>query len=217
MREGNFALDGLLGRTLHGQTVGVIGTGKIGIATARILRGFGCSVIAYDPFPSEQFKDIGGEYTTLDSLLAQSDIITLHCPLMDSTRHIIDAAALGKMKQGVMLVNTSRGGLIDSKAVIDALKSKRLGSLALDVYEDEGSLFYDDHSGEIIHDDVLMRLMTFHNVLISGHQAFFTEEALSEIAECTLRNLKEIAETGTCQNVVGEAGGKKPSLPVRGV
>ena len=216
VREGNFALDGLLGRTLHGKTVGVIGTGKIGIATARILRGFGCSVIAYDPYPTGHFSDIG-EYTTLDNLLAQSDIITLHCPLMDSTRHIINAAALDKMKTGVMLVNTSRGGLVDSKAVIDALKSKKLGSLALDVYEDEGSLFYDDHSGEIIHDDVLMRLMTFHNVLISGHQAFFTEEALGEIAGCTLRNLMEIAQTGTCQNVVGEEGGKRPPLPVRSV
>ncbi|KAK3192394.1 putative dehydrogenase tr07 [Lecanicillium sp. MT-2017a] len=216
VREGNFALDGLLGRTLHGKTVGVVGTGKIGVATAKILRGFSCRVLAHDPFPSPAFEGIG-EYVTLDELLPQCDIISLHCPLMDSTRHIINAETLGKMKRGVMLVNTSRGGLIDSKAVIGALKRKQLGSLALDVYEDESSLFYDDHSGEIIHDDVLMRLMTFPNVLISGHQAFFTEEALSEIADCTLRNLMEIAESGTCKNAIGATEGKPPPMPVRTV
>lgn len=218
VREGNFALDGLLGHTLHGKTVGIVGTGKIGVATARIMKGFGCKVIAYDPFPSPAFKEIG-EYKTLDELLPVCDIISLHCPLMDSTRHIINDETVGKMKEGVMLVNTSRGGLIDTKAVVKALKSRRLGGLALDVYEGEGSLFYDDHSGEIIHDDVLMRLTTFHNVLVCGHQAFFTVEALTEIAQCTFRNMEEFARNGTCSNLLtkGLVLKRRGSLPVRNV
>ncbi|EFY97358.1 D-isomer specific 2-hydroxyacid dehydrogenase [Metarhizium robertsii] len=218
VREGNFALDGLLGHTLHGKTVGIVGTGKIGIATARIMKGFGCKVIAYDPFPSPVFKEIG-EYKALDVLLPECDIISLHCPLTDSTRHIINEESLGKMKDGVMLVNTSRGGLIDTKSVIKALKNKRLGGLALDVYEGEGSLFYNDHSGEIIHDDVLMRLTTFHNVLVCGHQAFFTVEALTEIADCTFRNIEEFVKDGTCKNLLTKRSvlNRSPSLPVRNV
>ncbi|KAH6608453.1 d-lactate dehydrogenase [Trichoderma cornu-damae] len=217
-REGNFALDGLLGKTLHGKTVGFIGTGKIGIATARIMKGFGCRVLAYDPYPSPAFEGVG-EYTGLDELLAESDIVSLHCPLMESTRRIIDEEAIAQMKPGAMLINTSRGGLVDTQAVIRALKTQHLGGVALDVYEGEGSLFYDDHSGEIIHDDVLMRLMTFHNAIVTGHQAFFTEEALREIAECTLRNMDEFVATGTCKNSLTRDLRLKrvDSLPVRGV
>ncbi|KAG6007003.1 hypothetical protein E4U21_006523 [Claviceps maximensis] len=217
VREGNFALDGLLGRTLHGKTVGIVGTGKIGVATARIMKGFGCRVLACDPFPSHALDDVA-TYTSLDALLPQCDIISLHCPLMDSTRHIINEDSICQMKRGVMLVNTSRGGLIDTGAVIKALKTGQLGGLALDVYEGERSLFYDDHSGEIIHDDVLMRLTTFHNALVCGHQAFFTAEALTEIAECTFRNAEELAEGGTCQNMLTKGVVKRGAfLPVRTV
>ena len=221
VREGNFALDGLMGHTLHGKTFGLIGTGRIGVATARIMKGFGCRVIASDPFEAPAFKEVG-EYVALDDLLAQSDIISLHCPLMESTKHIINEESIGKMKRGVMVVNTSRGGLIDTRAVIRALKSQQLAGLALDVYEGEGSLFYDDHSGEIIHDDVLMRLTTFPNALVCGHQAFFTEEALTEIASCTLRNARELMETGECKNLLTKAGVRPPtvrrdSFPVRTV
>jgi len=218
VREGNFALDGLLGRTLCGKTVGVLGVGKIGLATARVMKGFGCKLIAFDPFPTDAFREYG-EYRSLDELLAESDIVSLHCPLMEKTKHIINDESIAKMKEGALLVNTSRGGLVDTKAVIRALKSKHLGGVAFDVYESEGSLFYDDHSGEIIHDDVLMRLMTFHNVIVTGHQAFFTHEALEEIAECTLRNLSEFAKEGNCTNQLNKApiGEKKSSGPVRNV
>ncbi|KAM0263526.1 hypothetical protein ACHAQJ_001145 [Trichoderma viride] len=217
-REGNFALDGLLGRTLYGKTVGVIGTGKIGIATAKIMKGFGCRILAYDPYPSSAFEGVG-EYKSLDEVLPESDIISLHCPLMDSTRRIISEEAIAKMKPGAMLINTSRGGLVDTRAVIRALKTQHLGGVALDVYEGEGSLFYDDHSGEIIHDDVLMRLMTFHNVIVTGHQAFFTQEALREIADCTLRNIDEFVVTGTCKNSLTKdlKLKRQDSLPVRSV
>jgi D-lactate dehydrogenase len=199
VREGNFALDGLLGRTLHKKTVGVIGTGRIGLAMARIMKGFGCRIIAYDPYESPELKEIG-EYKSLDELLTESDVISLHCPLMDSTRHIINAESLAKTKPGALLVNTSRGGLVDTKALIANLKTGHLGGVALDVYEGEGSLFYDDHSNKIIHDDVLMRLMTFPNVIVSGHQAFFTEEALSEIASTTVASLAEFKADGKCAN-----------------
>lgn len=216
VRENNFALDGLLGRTLYGKTVGVIGTGKIGLATARIMKGFGCRLLAYDPYPAKPFEELG-EYRDLDSMLPECDIVTLHCPLMDGTRHIINEDTISKMKKGAMLVNTSRGGLVDTKALIHGLKSRHLGTVALDVYEGEGSLFYNDHSGEVIQDDMLMRLMTFPNVLVTGHQAFFTEEALHEIADCTLRNLEEYAE-GHCKNsLTKKVKGRRNSLPVRNV
>ena len=217
VREGNFSLDGLLGRTLHGKTVGIVGVGRIGLALARILRGFGCRLLAYDPFPSDVFAEYG-TYADLDSLLPQCDFVSLHCPLSESTRHIINAETVAQMKKGAMLVNTSRGGLIDTKSVIAALKSKHLGGLALDVYEGEGALFYDDHSGDIIDDDELMRLTTFHNVLVCGHQAFFTEEALTEIAECTFRNLADFAGVSPCKNSLvkeGHLAVRRDSYPVR--
>ncbi|KAI1873087.1 uncharacterized protein JN550_003340 [Neoarthrinium moseri] len=217
VREGNFNLNGLLGRTLHGKTVGVIGTGKIGVAFARIMKGFGCTVLGYDPFPSDEFKPCG-EYTDLDALLPQSDIVSLHCPLMEKTKHIINEDSLAKMKPGAMLVNTSRGGLVKTKAVIAAMKSKKLGGLALDVYDGEGALFYNDHSGEIIDDDELMRLTTFHNVLVCGHQAFFTDEALAEIGACTLRNLADFVHQRPCKNSLlrdGKSLSRTKSIPVR--
>lgn len=219
VREGNFNLDGLLGRTLHGKTVGVIGTGKIGLAFAKIMKGFGCRLLAFDPYPTDAFAPYG-EYCDLDTLLPQCDFVSLHCPLMDSTRRIINEKTLAKMKQGAMLVNTSRGGLIETRAVIAALKRRHLGGLALDVYDGEGALFYDDHSGDIIQDDELMRLTTFPNVLVCGHQAFFTEEALTEIANCTLQNLEDFGRKVPCKNSLVREGHllvKRESLPVRTV
>lgn len=205
VREGNFNIEGLLGRTLHGKTVGVFGTGRIGVALARIMKGFGCKLLAHDVYENDDFKTLG-EYVSLDRLLAESDIISLHCPLLDSTKHIMNDATFAKMKPDAMLINTSRGGLIDTRAAIRALKSKQIGALGLDVYEGEGSLFYNDHSGEIVHDDELMRLTTFHNVLVCGHQAFFTEEALQEISEVTLRNLEDFAQGRQCRNGLIKGG-----------
>ena len=189
VREGNFMLDGLLGSTLHGRTAGVVGTGRIGLATARILHGLGCRVLGSDPVPAPAFEGLGRR-VPLEVLLAESDIVSLHCPLTVATRHLIDARALASMKPGAMLVNTSRGALVDTGAVIDALKSRRLGQLAIDVYEQESELFFQDHSGEIIDDEVFRRLMSFPNVLVTGHQGFFTIEALREIAEVTRHNLR---------------------------
>lgn len=201
VREGNFMLDGLLGFTMHGKTAGIIGTGKIGLATARILRGFGCTVLGHDPYPSADFAQ-SGDYVALDDLLARADIVSLHCPLSAQTHHLIDQHSLRKMKPGAMLINTSRGALIDTVAVISALKSRRLGALGIDVYEQESELFFRDHSSEIIGDDIFQRLMTFHNVLVTGHQGFFTAEALSEIAAITLGNLQCLAEGRACANAV---------------
>jgi D-lactate dehydrogenase len=199
VREGNFSLDGLLGFNMHGKTVGIIGTGKIGFVVAKILNGFGCRVLAHDPFHVPEFQKLG-EYVTLERLLEESDIVTLHCPLMDSTRHLINESTLNRMKPGVMLVNSSRGGLIDTAAVVAALKSRKLGALAIDVYEQESALFYHDHSADIIDDDVFQRLMTFPNVLVSGHQGFFTTEALTQIAEVTLRNMEQFVTGTPCRN-----------------
>ncbi|KAB5580282.1 hypothetical protein GE09DRAFT_1081558 [Coniochaeta sp. 2T2.1] len=219
VREGNFSLDGLLGKTLAGKTVGVVGTGKIGLAFARIMKGFGCTLLAYDPYQTREF-DQYGVYTDLDTLLPQCDFVSLHCPLADGTRHIINATSLSKMKPGAVLVNTSRGGLIDTRAVIASLKSRHLGGLALDVYDGEGQLFYNDHSGDIIQDDELMRLTTFPNVLVCGHQAFFTEEALTEIASCTFQNLEDFRARVPCKNSLvgqGHALVRRESMPVRTV
>ena len=196
VREGNFSLDGLLGFDLRSRRVGIIGTGKIGMIVARILRGFGCSLRAYDPYPADEVRDMGVRYVDLDTLLAECHVVTLHCPLTPETHHILDADAFAKMKRGAMLVNTSRGGLVDAPALVDALKSGQVGSVALDVYEEEGDLFFEDLSDTIIDDDVFARLLTFPNVLITAHQAFFTEEALRAIATTTIANLSA-AGSGT--------------------
>ncbi len=188
VRDGNFALEGLLGFDLRNKRVGIIGTGRIGQIVARILRGFGCSLRAYDPFPNDEVRDYGVRYVDLDTMFAECDVITLHCPLTPETHHLIDAAALAKMRPGVMIVNTSRGALIDTRAVIEGLKDGRIGNLALDVYEEEGDLFFEDLSDQVIQDDVFSRLLTFPNVLITAHQAFFTQEALTNIADTTLAN-----------------------------
>jgi D-lactate dehydrogenase len=191
VRDGNFLLDGLVGFDVHGKTVGVIGTGKIGEIFAGIMKGMGCTLLAYDPYPSEAVKAMGATYVSLDELLAQSDMISLHCPLMPATYHMIDDASVAKMKKGVMLINTSRGGLIETQAVVDGLKSGQIGALGLDVYEEEGDLFFEDLSCDVIQDDVFSRLLTFPNVLITGHQAFLTQEALHNIARTTIANLED--------------------------
>ena len=196
VREGNFALEGLLGFDLHGKTVGVIGTGKIGAVFARILRGFGMTVLAHDVQQNAELEGEGLRYVGLEELLERSDIVSLHCPLTPQTQHLVNAERLGRMKRGAMLVNTSRGALVDTPAVIEALKSGCLGALALDVYEEEGDLFFENLSDRVIQDDVFMRLLTFPNVLITGHQAFFTREALTGIAQTTLENVTAF-ETGT--------------------
>jgi len=191
VREGNFALDGLLGFDLAGRTCGVVGTGAIGALVVRILSGFDCRVLAFDPAPNEACRSQGAHYVPLPELLAEADIITLHCPLNPATRHLVDARALATMKPGVMLINTGRGALIDTPAVIDALKAGMVGSLGLDVYEEEAALFFEDRSDRVIQDDVFARLLTFPNVLITGHQGFFTAEALKAIAETTLSSITE--------------------------
>jgi D-lactate dehydrogenase len=193
VREGNFALEGLLGFDLRNKRIGIIGTGKIGQIVARIMRGFGCSLRAYDPFPNDEVRDYGVRYVDLDTMFAECDVITLHCPLTPETHHLIDEAAINKMKPGVMIVNTSRGALIDTRAAIEALKDGRIGNLALDVYEEEGDLFFEDLSDRVIQDDVFSRLLTFPNVFITAHQAFFTEEALTNIAQTTLGNASAFA------------------------
>ncbi|KAJ5088875.1 hypothetical protein N7456_012491 [Penicillium angulare] len=217
VREGNFNIEGLLGTTLHGQTVGIVGVGRIGLATARIFHGFGCRLLAYDPFAGDEFRQYG-TLVDLDTLLQESHIVSLHCPLTEGTRHLINETTLRKMRPGAMLVNTSRGGLIDTSSVIHALKTRHLGGIAMDVYEAEGELFYNDHSGEIIDDDVLMRLMTFPNVLICGHQGFFTREALTEIAGVTLSNLSAFMDGVSCPNSLVTEGHilvRRNTAPVR--
>ena len=193
VRDGNFSLDGLLGFDLHGRTVGAIGTGRIGRVFCRIMAGFGCRILAYDPVPSEEVRELGGEYVSIDELLAASDVVALHLPLTPESYHLIDDAAVARMKRGAMLVNTSRGALVDTRAVIEGLKSGHLGSLGLDVYEEEADLFFEDLSDTVIQDDVFARLLTFPNVLITGHQGFFTREALAGIAETTLGNATAFA------------------------
>ncbi|MES2830660.1 MAG: 2-hydroxyacid dehydrogenase [Pseudomonadota bacterium] len=199
VREGNFSLDGLLGKNMSGRTFGIVGTGKIGMAVARIVHGFGCHVLAYDPVPAAAFSALG-EYVGLDELLGRSDIVSLHCPLAEGCRHMIDARALALMKSDAMLVNTSRGALIDTRALIDRLQARALAAVAVDVYEQEGPLFFQDHSFEVMDDEVFQRLLSFPNVLVTGHQGFFTTEAMTEIAQITLNNLSKIRETGSCLN-----------------
>lgn len=196
VREGNFLLDGLMGFAMHGKTVGIVGTGEIGLVTARILAGFGCRLLGADPFPRREAEALGLVYVGIEQLAASSDIITLHCPLTPETRHLVDARLIAGMRKGVMLVNTSRGAVVDTRAVIDGLKSGQIGALALDVYEEEGDLFFADLSDEVIRDDVFARLLTFPNVLITGHQAFFTREAITAIAETTIANLSAFERSG---------------------
>ncbi|QOL26450.1 2-hydroxyacid dehydrogenase [Thalassotalea sp. LPB0316] len=192
IREGNFALDGLMGFNLYQKTVGLIGTGNIGIATLKILKGFGCHIICSDPVQNPEAIALGAKYIDLNELFQQSDIISLHCPLLPPTYHIIDESAVNNMKKGVMIINTSRGALIDTKAVTQGLKSGQIGYLGLDVYELESGLFFEDLSEEIIQDDVFQRLTAFNNVMITGHQGFFTSEALNTIARTTINNLQTL-------------------------
>jgi D-lactate dehydrogenase len=189
VREGNFSLDGLLGFDLHGKTVGLVGTGRIGAVAARIFLGFGCRVIAYDPRPQAELAQLGVEYLPIAALYERADILSLHVPLTPATHHLIDAGALARMKAGVMLINTGRGALIDSRALIGSLKTGHIGSAGLDVYEEEEGVFFEDLSDQVMQDDVLARLLTFPNVLVTAHQGFFTREALAAIATTTLANV----------------------------
>jgi D-lactate dehydrogenase len=202
VREGNFSLQGLMGFDLHGKTVGVIGTGRIGILVAQILNGFGCEVLVFDVQQNPAVEQAGATYVELGELLTRSDIISLHCPLTPETRHLINSESIEQMKHGVVLVNTSRGGIVDTDAVITGLKSGQVGGLAIDVYEEEADLFFEDLSSEVIHDDVFARLLTFPNVLITGHQAFFTQEAMEQIAATTLSNIVDVESGTDCQNTV---------------
>lgn len=209
VREANFALEGLLGFDLRGKTLGVIGTGKIGRIVLEIMKGFGCHLLAYDVFPNGEITAMGAAYVDLPTLLSESDIVSLHCPLTPETYHLIDSQAMAKMKKGVMLINTSRGALVDTSAAIEAIKNDQLGYLGLDVYEEEDGLFFEDLSNRVIKDDVFSRLLTFPNVIVTGHQAFFTENALHNIADTTLANISEFEKTGACRNSVGKAHIKK--------
>ncbi len=203
VREGNFSLDGLLGFDLAGKTAGIVGTGQIGAVVARILAGFGCRLIAHDPVPNPDCQDLGVTYVGLDDLFAESHVVTLHCPLMPQTLHLVDERRLASCRPGLMLVNTGRGKLVDTRAVIGALKSGRIGALGIDVYEEEADLFFEDLSGQVLQDDVFARLLTFPNVLITGHQGFFTREALEAIAGTTMANLEAFAATGAPLHAVG--------------
>ena len=205
VREGNFALDGLLGFDLHGRTIGVVGTGRIGSVFARIMSGFGCRLLAHDPFPNVEVRALGAEYVDLETIFRSADIIALHIPLTSDTYHLVDRARLALVRPGVMIVNTSRGALIDTEAAIEALKDGRIGYLGLDVYEEEEGLFFEDLSQEVIQDDTFARLLTFPNVLITAHQAFFTEEALWAIAETTIENLTAFEHDGAPRHEVTAA------------
>jgi len=200
-RDFNFSLNGMTGFDLHGKTVGVIGTGRIGRVFIDICRGFGMRVLAYDKYPVKEL-DNGDtvRYVTLDELLANSDIISLHCPLNDETYHIIDESSLAKCKNGMVLLNTSRGALVDAEALLSAIKSRKVGAACLDVYEEESDLFFEDNSGHILEDDTLARLISMPNVIVSSHQAFLTEEALENIAETTVNNIIDFFEDGQCKN-----------------
>ncbi len=200
-RDFNFSLNGMTGFDLHGKTVGVIGTGRIGRVFIDICRGFGMKVLAYDKFPAQGLED--GEnirYTQLDELFSESDIISLHCPLTDETYHIIDEASLEKCKKGVVILNTSRGALVDAEALLMNIKSRKVGAACLDVYEEESEFFFEDYSGHIVEDDTLARLISMPNVIVSSHQAFLTEEALSNIAQTTVENIVGFFKTGRCPN-----------------
>ncbi len=207
-KDFNFSLSNLTGFDLHGKTVGVIGTGKIGRVFIDIACGFGMKVLAYDKYPAD---DVKAEYVSLDTLFASSDIISLHCPLTAETHHIIDETSINKMKKGVMILNTSRGALIDTDALLDGIKSRKIGGACLDVYEEESDIFFEDFSGHIIDDDTLARLISMPNVIVTSHQAFLTEEALGNIAETTLNNIKEMQQKGYSQNELCYHCGKMES------
>lgn len=196
-KDFNFSLNGLQGFDLYNKTVGIIGTGKIGKVFADICRGFGMNILAYDKYPDQSS---GLKYVSLDTLFEKSDIISLHCPLTKETDHIIDDTAISKMKKGVMIVNTSRGGLVDANALLTAIKSRKVGGACLDVYEEESDIFFEDYSGHIVDDDTLARLITMPNVIVTSHQGFLTREALTNIAETTVSNINEFFEKGFCKN-----------------
>jgi len=193
IRENDYSLSGLMGFDLNGKTVSIVGGGRIGQTLIRIMKGFGCRVLCFDPIPSDALIETGVELVSLEQVWSESDIISLHCPLLRSTYHIINSNTISQMKPGVMLINTSRGGLIDTPAIITALKSGKIGYLGLDVYEEEANLFFEDYSNQVLQDDIFARLTTFKNVVITGHQAFFTHEALQAIAEVTLNNITHFA------------------------
>jgi len=199
-KEDNFSLSGLLGFNIHGKTIGIIGTGKIGLATAKILSGFGVTLLANDPILNSEAVNYGINYVSLEELLSRADIVSLHCPLNESTQHLLNTKTIAQMKPGVMIINTGRGGLIDSQCLIDNLKSGHIGHLALDVYEQECELFFEDRSSSIVQDDIFQRLLTFPNVLITGHQGFFTQEALTQIAATTIHNIVCLSTGKQCEN-----------------
>ena len=202
-RDGNFSLHGLLGFDMYGKTAGIVGTGKIARIVIRILLGFGMEVLAYDPYPDGVFaRETGIAYVSLDELYRRSDIITLHCPLTNETKHLVNETSIARMKRGVMIVNTGRGQLIQTEALIEALKSKQVGAAGLDVYEEEGDYFYEDRSDSIIDDDTLARLLLFPNVIVTSHQAFFTAEAMHNITETTLQNIKDFFDGRPLVNAV---------------
>lgn len=201
-RDANFSLEGLIGFNMHGRTAGVVGTGKIGLAVLRILKGFGMRLLAFDPWPNPQAVELGAEYVDIKTLFSQSDVITLHCPLTEENHHLLNESAFAEMKQGVMVINTSRGGLIDSQAAIDALKQQKIGALGMDVYENERDLFFEDKSNDVIQDDIFRRLSACHNVLFTGHQAFLTAEALTNISHTTLENLRLLEKGESCDNLL---------------
>ena len=207
VRDANFSLDGLVGFDVAGKTAGVVGTGRIGAIVARLLWHLRCRVLAVDAYQDDHLLSLGVEYVDLDQMFAESDLISLNCPLTEETYHLIDAESIARMKPGVMIVNTGRGPLIDTSAAVDGLKSGRIGSLALDVYEEEAPLFFEDRSHEIIEDDVFARLLTFPNVLITAHQAFLTHEALASIAETTLDNVAAVLAGEDSPNLVVAEGG----------
>lgn len=202
VREGNFSLSGLMGFDLHGRTIGIVGTGKIGTVVSQIMKGFGCRIVATDPFPNETCRQFGVTYVDLATLLSESDIVTLHCPLNPHTYHLIDAAALSRLRTGAMLINTSRGAVIETQAIIEALKVETVGAFGMDVYEEEADLFFENLSEKIIRDDIFARLLTFPNVLITGHQGFFTSDALRNIAHTTVANITSFGATGAALHEV---------------
>lgn len=202
VRESNFSLTGLMGFDLNGKTVGVIGTGKIGQIFCKIMQGLNCRVIAHDPYPNEDMQQRGIEYYPLEELFKQSDIVSLQCPLTNETKHLINRKSISMMKDGVMLINTSRGGLIDTEALISGLKSGKIGFLGIDVYEQEENIFFNDLSDQIIQDDLIMRLITFPNVLITSHQAFFTENAMTNIADTTVMNINQFLKGEQLENEI---------------